>query len=291
MDRKIMCEYALCALRENWGYIMGASGQICSEAFLDYSAGKWPEYSAKTYKYGREKWMGKRIVDCSGLTMLAAKAAGGSLPHGSHSQYTGCCGRKGKLLGGAPEDGGALRAGCGVFKYYPSNKRYGHAGLYVGGGIVIEAKGAAYGVVTSNISDWGYFGEWKDCDFTDDYEGVGLTMVTLSFGTRGECVKTAQEHLNAWAEADLREMLSTDGIFGAKTLAAVKAFQASHGLADSGVIDEKTWNALIGESTDNDNSDENDGNTESDTDGAEVYSQRLEELLFELDTLINKYRG
>jgi peptidoglycan hydrolase-like protein with peptidoglycan-binding domain len=118
-----------------------------------------------------------------------------------------------------------------------------------------------------------------------------FAFLTLSFGTRGECVKTAQEHLNAWAEADLREMLSTDGIFGAKTLAAVKAFQASHGLADSGVIDEKTWNALIGESTDNDNSDENDGNTESDTDGAEVYSQRLEELLFELDTLINKYRG
>lgn len=275
-----MCEYALTPLREGWGYIMGASGQVCSEAFLDYSAAKWQQYASKTYKYGREKWMGKQIVDCSGLTMLAAKAAGGSLPHGSHTQYTQCCARKGRLISGAPEDGGELKAGAGVFKYYQSSKRYGHVGLYIGGGIVVEAKGAAYGVVTSKPSDWGYFGEWKDCDFSGGYKGVDLPMLTLSIGARGESVRTAQTHLSAWAEAEGRSKIAVDGIFGAKTLEALKAFQAARGIDESGIVTEETWRALMGE-TDKENAEET----------PPVYSQRLEELLFELDTLINKYKG
>ena len=37
-----------------------------------------------------------------------------------------------------------------------------------------------------------------------------------------------------------------DGIFGANTAAAVKRFQAAHGLAADGIVGRDTWHALLG---------------------------------------------
>ena len=39
--------------------------------------------------------------------------------------------------------------------------------------------------------------------------------------------------------------VDADGIFGRKTKAAVEAFQKDHGLADDGIVGEKTWSMLI----------------------------------------------
>lgn len=60
-------------------------------------------------------------------------------------------------------------------------------------------------------------------------------MTTLRRGSKGEEVKRLQNLLGG---------LNPDGIFGAKTEAAVKAFQKANGLAVDGIVGPKTWSAL-----------------------------------------------
>lgn len=59
-------------------------------------------------------------------------------------------------------------------------------------------------------------------------------------GANGEVVKNIENHLEA-AGYDLGK---ADGSWGMRTTAAVKAFQSAKGLAETGVVDEKTWAAL-----------------------------------------------
>ncbi len=63
---------------------------------------------------------------------------------------------------------------------------------------------------------------------------------TLSKGSQGDLVVWAQEHLVAAGAG-----IATDGAFGAQTAAAVRAFQTSHGIPATGVIDATTWPALL----------------------------------------------
>ena len=48
------------ALREGWGYIYGASGEIWTQAQQNAASRE------QTKKYG-QKWVGHRVADCSGL--------------------------------------------------------------------------------------------------------------------------------------------------------------------------------------------------------------------------------
>lgn len=59
--------------------------------------------------------------------------------------------------------------------------------------------------------------------------------------SRGDLVVWAQEHLRAAGQAQL----PVTGAFGKPTYEAVRAFQASHGLAVDGKIGEATWQALL----------------------------------------------
>ncbi|GHF85796.1 GH25 family lysozyme [Streptomyces thermodiastaticus] len=62
----------------------------------------------------------------------------------------------------------------------------------------------------------------------------------LKTNSRGTDVVTAQLLLNA---AGAR--LDADGVYGPKTVAAVKSFQSAHGLDADGMVGPKTWGALI----------------------------------------------
>jgi peptidoglycan hydrolase-like protein with peptidoglycan-binding domain len=58
---------------------------------------------------------------------------------------------------------------------------------------------------------------------------------TVSFGAVNNSVKDVQNRL----------CISSDGIFGNQTLAAVKSFQGRNGLPVSGVVDSNTWSKLL----------------------------------------------
>jgi peptidoglycan hydrolase-like protein with peptidoglycan-binding domain len=53
-------------------------------------------------------------------------------------------------------------------------------------------------------------------------------------------VRSLQYLLNAHGAG-----LAVDGLFGAKTDAAVRAFQRAHGLVVDGVVSQQTWSAVI----------------------------------------------
>lgn len=77
--------------------------------------------------------------------------------------------------------------------------------------------------------------------------GGGSSEPTVQLGSAGPAVTTLQLDLN-----DLGAKLAADGVFGAATLAAVKAFQRKHGLTADGVAGPLTWSAIykaIGAST------------------------------------------
>lgn len=57
----------------------------------------------------------------------------------------------------------------------------------------------------------------------------------LRSGSTGEAVRRAQRALGT---------VSVDGVFGSRTLAAVRAFQARHGLVVDGIVGKRTWAAL-----------------------------------------------
>jgi len=70
--------------------------------------------------------------------------------------------------------------------------------------------------------------------------GVPLPWPVLRIGAENHPVRTLQHLLRA-----RREEVAVDGRFGPRTQAAVRSFQASHGLGVDGVVGEQTWQALI----------------------------------------------
>ena len=74
------------------------------------------------------------------------------------------------------------------------------------------------------------------------YAPVVPDMPMLYRGCTGDAVKTLQENLNAKGF----DSGNVDGIFGAKTYAAVTAFQKANGLGVDGIVGKLTWGKLYG---------------------------------------------
>ena len=215
------------ALDEKWGYIWGTRGQV------------WTQYSQDratrdmTVKYG-QKWVGRSVADCSGLFVWAFKELGGSMYHGSNTMWKKYTTSKGTLTGAL-----TIRPGTAVFTVGSDGVR-GHVGLYIGGGVCIEAKGTKDGVVTSNLSRWDEWGELVGVEYDLPAEIAEMPARTLRKGDRGDDVADLQRLLNA----DPRYPTKVDGIFGGDTESSVRAFQADNGLTADGIVGPKTWAKL-----------------------------------------------
>lgn len=221
---------AMQAYEEKWGYIFGKSGQIWTQSNQDAAT------RDMTVKYG-QRWVGKRVADCSGLFVWAFKQHGGKIYHGSNTIWN-------KYL--VPETRGPLageikiRYGAAVFQN--KNGKRTHIGWYRGGGMVEEEKGTQSGCVLSPLATWDEYGELKDADYTGEiYETFNiLPLDTITKGAKGELVKYLQRSLTE-AGYDVGKI---DGIFGSETLSAVRAFQSDHGLTPDGKVGKLTWAAI-----------------------------------------------
>lgn len=218
---------AMQAYEEKWGYIWGKSGQTWTQANQDAAT------RDMTVKYG-QRWVGKRVADCSGLFVWAFKQHGGKIYHGSDTIWH-------KYL--VPETRGPLageikiRYGSAVFQNKDGKRT--HIGWYIGGGMVEEEKGTQSGCVLSPLATWDEYGELKDADYTGEiYETFNiLPLDTITKGSKGELVKYLQRAL---AEAGY-DVGKIDGIFGSETLSAVRAFQSDRNLTPDGKVGPKTW--------------------------------------------------
>lgn len=216
------------ALDEKWGYIWGKSGQVWTQSQQDAAT------RDMTVRYG-QKWVGRRVADCSGLFVWAFKQLGGSIYHGSNTMWNKYCVRQGSVSGTV-----SIRPGTAVFMVKDGNRH--HVGLYVGGGKCIEAKGTQSGVVMSDLSRWDEWGELKDVDLTGmPAEEISVALPLLKKGSTGSAVKELQTALNQLA---IFGTLEVDGIFGTATQHAVRSFQAHYGLTVDGIVGAQTWATL-----------------------------------------------
>ena len=177
-----------------WGYIYGCTHEMWSEA-------KQREYEHKysddpdrqnSCKYGG-KWVGRWVTDCSGLFHYWVSQLGGKIAHGSNSIWDNYCTDKGELRNGSRTDGKPLIPGTAVFT--SSGERHNHIGLYVGGGLVIEAQGAQAGVVTSVVTNkkWTHWGELKGVSYEEGGEKTMTATVVLPAGKSGRTVNMREK--------------------------------------------------------------------------------------------------
>jgi hypothetical protein len=221
-----------------WGYIWGTRGQVWTQTQQDKAT------RDMTRKYG-QKWVGKRVADCSGLIKWAYREHGGDIYHGSNTMWQKYTGNKGTLSGTLE-----LKPGTAVFTV--SDGVRGHVGIYIGGGKCIEAKGTAYGVVMSDLQRWDEWGELTGIEYDLPAEVVTIGRRTLRKGDEGGDVELLQTLLNA----DSRYPTKVDGIYGSDTTASVRAFQSDHGLTPDGICGPLTWAALDASGTDDDEAEE-----------------------------------
>ena len=236
------CALVWRAYNEGWGYIFGKYGQIWTQADQDRAT----DDMAK--RYG-SKWIGKRVADCSGLGYWAFRSLGGNMYHGSNTMWNSYVTERSDLTGGVRADGKPMYPGDPVFRRKLENGKWNrhHVGYYMGDGLVVEARGTQYGVVSNldggqgrGLTQWDETAHWKGMDYG---EGVDIVSYpTLRRGDEGPDVKTLQALLNGWGYN-----LDVDGKFGTKTENAVISFQSKMGLKVDGVCGDQTWQALTQE--------------------------------------------
>lgn len=193
------------ALDNLWGYIYGKTHEMWSEekqrAYAKENQGDPDKENSVLYG---GKWAGHWVTDCSGLFKWAFGTLGGSIAHGSNSIWDKYCRDQGELRSGKRTDGKKLLPGTAVFTSTKSAKgtRHNHIGLYVGDGVVIEARGAVDGVTTSTVSSWRWthWGELRDVNLSDGEQDSGKgteemkeATVVLPAGASGSTVNMREK--------------------------------------------------------------------------------------------------
>ena len=237
------------ALEDHWGYIWGTDGVLWTKARQDALEKTTDEDRAMGRRYGA-KWIGHMVADCSGLFTWAFKQLGGTMYHGSNTMYKTWCVNKGELRKGGRIDGQVLKPGTAVFVW--NGKNYGHVGLYIGMGKVIESAGTQQGVICGPVTatKWTHWGELKGVDYGDGapqpepqkQDSTTAALPTIRKGNKNIYVKQLQDMLQKLGYN--LGICGVDGDYGTQTEKAVKEFQRDKGLAQDGVCGPKTWAAI-----------------------------------------------
>lgn len=255
-------------------YWYGTYCNPCTTSLLKGKTNQYPAHykDARQATYKKHIDQGKTCTDCVGLIKGyywelngAIKYRRNDLPDKGANGMYGATKIKGTIANGLPEIPGIL-----VW-----TKDKGHVGVYVGEGMVVEARGFSYGVQRNALKDRAFV-HWGLCPYityTADEETLaietagikstgnttqdaqkpaqvtvkvqgGVNMPTLRKGNKGLAVKVLQRFLKA--RGAKLEKYGCDADFGAETLEAVKAFQTSHNLTADGICGPLTWAALVG---------------------------------------------
>ena len=246
-------------IKTNHGLVAWAQGMLgqpywygtcCYPATSSLLASKTKQYpshyqASRTARYKSDIAKGTVVADCIGLIK------GYYWTREDGTQKYGLDGRPDKGANGM-YTAAKVKGDIKTLPEIPGLLLYssGHAGVYIGGGYAIEARGFNYGVVKTKVSERNWTA-WYQCPYIDYLNGdVPLPVPEQPLGNRtlrysepmmrGEDVRLAQELLLAHGFAPGK----IDGIFGVKTEAAVKAFQSHTGLEVDGIVGSKSWEAL-----------------------------------------------
>ena len=231
-----------------WPYVWGGYGQICNpsnrKAYAERSSCPAAESAViiskcQILRGSKSKCDGcqwypngaTRFFDCRGFTRwvlshvgINLQGAGATSQWNDNTNWT----KKGKISE-MPRD-----KVCCVFMQ--NGEKMSHTGLFLGGEVIIHCSGEVkYG--TPSDKGWSHYAIPRGID-----GDVPVWRPTVRRGSTGEDVKYVQQKL-----IDLGYDLApygADGKFGAKTEAAVKAFQKASGIGVDGVVGPMTYEAL-----------------------------------------------
>ena len=231
-----LIQHAMRYYDERWGYILNTSGQIWTQAAQDKRA----KTDEQVRLYGQQ-WVGKHVIDCSGVWAKAMNECGSYMYHGSNTMWDKYCTDKGTLKSGGRSDGLLLKPGSAIYTG-TKDGNHNHVGMYIGDGTVLEAGGVQKGVCLTPItaSKWKCWGEMKRVDYSGETPEPSKPI--LRRGSVGPYVTAVQAKL-VQLGYDLKAY-GADGKYGAKTETAVMAFQRDHGLSADGVVGPATYDAL-----------------------------------------------
>ena len=217
-------------------YVLGGQGELLKN--IDSAWIKRKEDSESNYKKAYEMYLkrkdikGARAFDCSGLVCWALCECGAK-PKGFDTTANGLY--KSYTTAISKHD---LRDGDLCFKVKDGKAH--HVGMYVGGKIV-EAKGRAYGVVSSSVSSsWNAFGRLP-IKWDDEPKQYVLTRI-LKKGCKGDDVKELQKKLMSLGYKLPR--YGADGDFGKETDKYVRQFQVDKKLKADGIVGKNTCEKL-----------------------------------------------
>lgn len=234
-------------------YVFGMWGRECTPSVRRQYAGYNPSHKSAIFKAcpvlsGKQpncdgcKWQGKLAFDCRGFTYWCLSQVGITIKGGgATSQYNTAANwvQRGDI-GDMPD------VVCCVFQR--RNGKMQHTGIHIGGGKVIHCSA---GVQWGDTSDkaWTHYAipaglytaeEIAAAGKTDTGKPTESVVFNLRRGSKGADVTKLQTALNAQGY----DCGAADGIFGAKTEAAVRAFQQANRLTVDGIAGRDTQAAL-----------------------------------------------
>lgn len=231
-----------------WPYVFGAVGEVCTPKNRDRRAnatypsivGRCQVLNGSAQTCAGCQWgMGVRMFDCRGFTYWLLKQVGITISTvGATTQWedTKAWAMRGEIRNMPPE------AVCCVFKQREG--KMSHTGMHIGHGSIIHCSTVVKRGRTDD-SGWTHFaipkGLYTDAELAALQEAQPIHP-TLREGNVGESVRQMQVLLIAAGYPCGKA--GADGIFGSGTLAAVKSFQAAHGLTVDGIVGRATWAAL-----------------------------------------------
>lgn len=229
-------------------YVYGTWGQLCTTALRKRYARYNPSQKAVTYRRcpvlsGKAKscagckYQGLLAYDCRGFTHWCLKTAAGIDITGGYvlRQWTDPNWDEKGTIDQMPD------LVCCVFVKKGSSWK--HTGLHIGGGRIIHCSGEVKTDTVGGDNAWTHYAVPKGL-YTDEERRAARKeqkiMRTLKKGCQGEDVRAVQEMLAALGY----DCGAPDGIYGAKTAAAVRSFQTEKKLQADGIAGGETLAAL-----------------------------------------------
>ena len=235
-------------------YVFGMWGRECTPSVRRQYAGYNPSHKSAIFKAcpvlsGKQpscdgcKWQGKLAFDCRGFIYWCIFQG-----YGFKLKGGGCTSQWGYKVNWAQQGEIADMPDlvCCVYQY--RGGKFQHTGIHIGSGKIIHCSA---GVQWGDTSDkaWTHYAipaglytaeEIAAAGKPDTSKPTESVVFNLRRGSKGADVTKLQTFLNSQGY----DCGTADGIFGAKTEAAVRNFQRDHSLTVDGIAGRMTWTAI-----------------------------------------------
>ena len=132
--------------KEGCGYVWGGTGTVLTQSRLTELIAQYPDHVSQSQS---EKWIGKQVFDCASLVRFALKTIGISVSSGASSQWKKTPWMAKGKIDSLPHD-----KLCILYREDKKANPMQHTGIYLGNGMVVDARGSKSGVVRSAINSY-----------------------------------------------------------------------------------------------------------------------------------------